>query len=260
MSRYNNRYNRNNRGNRGNNNSGYNRLRDDYYDNNYGNDYYSNNYSSNYNDNYNYDNYQSNDYYDNGYYQDTYANNYQDTYTNNYSTPAAPEPALTKAPPRSPGNKNPQKIKSALFNPKVRAQLEKQKKYKPYFIYTVTVMQIILLLVSLGINYKMNGRIIEPFSNNLYVGPSTGVLVTMGARYLPCMLKTNYTANKCPEGMKGTLLPTTIPIEESNGVASLLKSPYYCTIGDICGFGCKSDTKNANQWFHLLFQSSYMEV
>ncbi|ORX42866.1 rhomboid-domain-containing protein [Piromyces finnis] len=271
MSRY-------NRGDNYHNNNGYNRLQDE---NNYGgnrrdygyreNGYRENEYRGN---GYRENGYRENGYRENGYRNDNYRNNtqassegyrYRDnrnfnnqapSYSNNAYSPQAvkqPPAAVTKKEQPPPNTyfdgKKQQKIKSALFNPKVREQLENQKKYKPYFIYSISAIQILIFFVSIVINFISTKQIISPIKYNFFIGPSSGVLVRMGARYIPCMYG-NSTVFDCLPGTKGTLLPTEIALQPGGG--TLKKSPFYCTGADVCGFGVSADAQSYNQWFRFI--------
>jgi len=209
-----------------NNNSGYNRLRDDHYDNGYSGGGYRDNGRDNYRNNtqgssgYRYrDNRDNrndrrdnrndrrdnrNDYRDNNrndyrdnrndyrgnngndyrgnngndYYQSSNKQN-ADTY---YTAPVAltePPLAVTKdVLPTTVNNEGKkQKIKSALFNPKVREQLENKKKYKPYFIYSVSAIQVIVFILSIVINFISTKQIIAPIKQNFFIGPTSGVSI-----------------------------------------------------------------------------------
>jgi len=208
--------------------------------NNYNTDTYRSNRSNT--NNYNTDTYRSNR--SNRSYTGTYKSNRSNTGNNsdiysNYSTPVTP--VLT--------NKKPNKIKSALLDPNVQAQLANQKKYKPIFIYTITVIQIIVTIVSLILNNKMTGKLIAPLNENYFIGPSSGVLVKMGARYMPCMNEESLSY-ECPNGIKGSMSPMDVPVNKNESNFTLYKSPYYCTVNDICGFGASGD--NPNQWFRFI--------
>jgi len=219
---------RDNRNNYRDNRNDYRDNRNDYRDNNR-NDYRDNN---------------RNDYYQGSNYQNN------DTYI---TAPAVTEPPVAVTKDELPttinnGGKQ-QKIKSALFNPKVREQLENKKKYKPYFIYSISAIQVVVFIVSIVINFTSTKQIIAPVKQNFFIGPYSGVLVRMGARYLPCMYG-NDTVFDCLPGVKGSLSPTQVTIPD--GVGTLKKSPYYCTSADICGFGTKVDAKSHNQWFRFI--------
>jgi len=223
---------------------------------------YSNNYNQGY-DNYNqgYDNYNNQgSNYNQGY--DNYNNqgsNYNQGYSNNgYANTgiSKPPPAATKPLNAGKTPKN-EKVRSALFNPEVRRQLEKnQKKYTPYFIYAATGIQIFIMLLAFILNFKNTGKPITDMHENLFIGPSPGVLISLGARYIPCMKDTEFNG-QCPYGIKGTVLATSVPIKESGKVgkdgsdqgkvATLLKSPYYCSEKDVCGFGGVK-----NQYFRFI--------
>jgi len=142
------------------------------------------------------------------------------------------------------GGKKPKKddetsrIPSVLLDPKVRKQIEEMRPHKPIFMYIVTIIQIIMMVVSLFVNYMYTGSPIAPVKSNLMVGPEGAALVHLGARFGPC-IKTVYAENEvfqCSPGIKGSI--------PNNGT-------YLCTLSEICGMGMKQgDTPN--QWFRFI--------
>ena len=186
-------------------NNGYSSNYDKDYNNGYSSNYdkdYNNGYSSNYNKDYNngyasnYDKdykngYASNNYkdYNNGYsnnYNKDYNKGYNDDYGNyddvvasyaNGSTQGIVNPSLAGTKPLSAGQTpKSEKVRSVFLNPKVRQQLEdNSKKYTPYFIYFVTGIQVIVLLVSYILNYKNTSSVIADVHENFFIGPDTGV-------------------------------------------------------------------------------------
>jgi hypothetical protein len=60
---------------------------------------------------------------------------------------------------------------------KVRTLTNAEEKYtrvitRPYFTYTVTLIQLITLIYSFFLNFKLTGRYMEPLSDNVMFGPS----------------------------------------------------------------------------------------
>lgn len=64
---------------------------------------------------------------------------------------------------------------SVLDDPEVRKQLEEMHPHKPYFMTTVTAIQVILLIVSMIINMIQNGSPIASLNDNVMFGPEGGV-------------------------------------------------------------------------------------
>jgi len=94
-----------------------------------------------------------------------------------------PEPAYEKKvkdnddPTRKKKN---QKIPSCLYDPEVRKQLEQMKQHKPYFMYTMTAIQIFMMLVSIIKYYSVTGNMVAPISENIMLGPDSGPLIQLG--------------------------------------------------------------------------------
>ncbi|KAI9090095.1 hypothetical protein DFS34DRAFT_585330 [Phlyctochytrium arcticum] len=148
-----------------------------------------------------------------------------------------------------------EKLPESLHNPKVRIQLAKMKPHRPYFLGLMTVLHLATLIASFILNKKTTGSLLQTNPFNYMIGPTSGVLITMGARYVPCMRNgttfDNFDAIQCPAGIEGS---------GDNGQS--------CTRSDICGFGGIGSTPN--QWYrfimpiglhggvlHLLFNLSF---
>ena len=63
----------------------------------------------------------------------------------------------------------------ALYNPKVREQIQKLKTHHPWFLGIVSVCQVGLLIASLVLNYNATGNVIQLNPFNYMIGPDTGV-------------------------------------------------------------------------------------
>jgi len=172
----------------------------------------------------------------NGYYM-----NLEDTdglYGDNIQKPqsAASQGGAGKKPKKSEINRMP----SCLNDPEVRKQIEAMHPHTPYFMYTVTAIQILTFLISLFLNYKASGSPITKIdmSHNIMIGPETIHLIHMGARFSPCMKEfENLSGNatiQCLPGMQGSL---------DNGVN--------CALSDYCGLGMNIGDK-PNQWYRFI--------
>jgi membrane associated rhomboid family serine protease len=139
------------------------------------------------------------------------------------------------------------KDEKPLNNPNIRTNLAKLKPHKPWFLGTVTIIQVLMLIMSMYFNWSNTGSFIQTEPFNLMIGPNPGVfyinktLILMGARYLPC-IKPGSGYDKpggyfeCPSGIKGT---------SKFGM---------CSFEDICTLGGKSlGLSNAvpNQWYRF---------
>ncbi|KAF9428386.1 hypothetical protein BGZ94_002564 [Podila epigama] len=123
-------------------------------------------------------------------------------------------------------------VPKALLDPKVQKQLSKRKVYKPWFVWLVSAIQIAVLVYEFVKNYERTQQVIQTSPFNPMIGPGTGTIIAMGARFVPCMRST-YLDNeqiKCPDNQ------TQI-----------------CTISDICGFTPNNTTgAPPNQWFRFI--------
>jgi len=149
-----------------------------------------------------------------------------------------PEPAAQKFGKENDMNnrKKNSKIPSVLYDPEVRKQLEQMKQHKPYFMYFVTLFQICIFLFELYNNFVATKTPFAGMKENPMIGPSTGILISMGARFLPCMKQTGYTLMQCPVGIKNTL-----QISQEN----------VCSMYEVCAYGMKPDDV-PNQWFRFI--------
>ncbi|OUM59421.1 hypothetical protein PIROE2DRAFT_35230, partial [Piromyces sp. E2] len=124
----------------------------------------------------------------------------------------------------------------------------------PYFMYTITALQIILMIVSLIVNYMYTGNLFDNMQNNVMLGPNYGALIHMGARFVPCMKPLdenrarNYTVNLCPKGVKGSVVNDKGYVYP--GSQELVKENL-CNLSDICGMGGFEENK-ANQWVRFI--------
>ncbi|KAI8909309.1 rhomboid family-domain-containing protein [Powellomyces hirtus] len=132
---------------------------------------------------------------------------------------------------------------SVLHNPKIRIQLASMKHHRPWFLGIMTIIQVACLIGSCVINWKTTGSPIQLVPFNYMIGPGSGVLITMGARWVPCMRSgtglENYPSIECPVGIQGS-------VASANN-----NDPATCTLSDICGFG-GVDNAHPNQWYRFL--------
>ncbi|ORX47324.1 rhomboid-domain-containing protein [Piromyces finnis] len=138
---------------------------------------------------------------------------------------------------------NQEKVPKALLNPEVQRQIKKQKTYKPIFLVTLTIIQIVIMIAELGINWiKMGTPIDFNLENfNIMVGPSTSVLIHFGARWVPCM-RTGFE-NKNIGCLDGVNPYKNITIDN--------KPVEICRLSDMCGMGLV-DGEVPNQWWRFI--------
>jgi len=145
------------------------------------------------------------------------------------------------------------KIPKALYDPEVRKQLEELKQHKPFFMYTVTIIQILLMIASLIVNLKYTGHLFDNMQNNIMLGPNYGPLIHMGARFVPCMKQldpvraSNYTVSICPKGVRGSIVNDKGYV---NSVTHKLITDNLCSLSDLCGMGGFED--HPNQWVRFI--------
>ena len=106
-----------------------------------------------------------------------------------------------------------------LMNSSAVQQQLSDRTYRPFFIYTVTAIQLVVLIVSYIRNLQLTGSLIETQPFNIMIGPTSMVLISMGARFVPCM-KTNtlvpWKSMQCPIQMDPSGLCSVAEICENN--------------------------------------------
>ncbi|KAG0307992.1 hypothetical protein BGZ99_001305, partial [Dissophora globulifera] len=123
-------------------------------------------------------------------------------------------------------------IPKALLDPKVQKQLNKRKVWRPWFVWVVSAVQIAVLIFEIVKGYQRTGQVIETHPFNPMIGPGTGTIISVGARFVPCMRSTylDTLSIECPDN-----------------------TTQVCTISDICGFTPIASTgKPPNQWFRFI--------
>lgn len=126
----------------------------------------------------------------------------------------------------------------------------KRKKKKGFFsgriawvVYITTLVQITVFIVEIIKNSIVTGSpiMIHPRFNPM-IGPSTYVLINMGARFVPCM--------RTDPVIQGANPPITWPCP--NVTSSNLNDPSYdCDLSTLCGFGGLNND-HPNQWFRFI--------
>ncbi|CAG8606192.1 5336_t:CDS:10 [Paraglomus brasilianum] len=128
-------------------------------------------------------------------------------------------------------------IPKALRDPKILKQLHDRRPWKPWFIVTVSIAQVIVLIFEYVSNKNITGDIIatSPVFNPM-IGPSSEVLILMGARFVPCMRTVPQLTN----------MPFICP-NETTKVSPVLT----CKLEDVCGFG-GFHNQPPDQWFRFV--------
>ncbi|KAJ1570024.1 hypothetical protein HK096_005365 [Nowakowskiella sp. JEL0078] len=116
---------------------------------------------------------------------------------------------------------------SILATPVTRKKLAEKKAHRPIFMWTILVL-----------NYIRTGIPIQIGDNfNYMIGPSPGVMITMGARFTPCI-------------RPGSFLDTTtenIACYTGSVGSKTIDGTAICTLADTCGFSRKPD-----QWYRFI--------
>lgn len=156
-----------------------------------------------------------------------------------------PPPQNTAYPP-SPESQNPD---PALLPNSGRKKRRKKGGFfsgkVPYFVYFMTLVQITTFIVEIIKNSIITGSpiMVHP-SFNPMIGPSTYVLINMGARFVPCMRTTYFENSRTP-------YPET-PWPCPNTTSNLASDPHnQCTLGELCGMG-SFDYNHPNQWWRFI--------
>lgn len=113
----------------------------------------------------------------------------------------------------------------------------------PWVVYFVTTVQIAVFIGEIIKNSTTTGSpiMIHPQFNPM-IGPSTYVLINMGARFVPCMRSTPGVQDSSePVNWPCPSTTTSDPNDPSNK----------CTLSQLCGFGGVNE-KNPNQWFRFI--------
>jgi len=135
-----------------------------------------------------------------------------------------------------------------------RRRQKKSWKSRPWFVYFMTLVHTVVFCVELARNAALQGSPIstKPYFNPM-IGPSTDVLINMGARFVPCMRLSPNFMNDDPS----QLYPC--PGRTNN----LLN----CTLGQWCGFngmdipspmGGKGPADSTpDQWYRFIIPMFY---
>ncbi|KAJ3215582.1 hypothetical protein HDU67_000240 [Dinochytrium kinnereticum] len=138
-------------------------------------------------------------------------------------------------------------IPRTLYDPEVRQGMPTLKSHKPWFLGVMTAIQVVTVIVSFVLNQQFTGSVIQTNPFNVMIGPTPGVLIQMGARFLPCVRNTTLNTGStpiilCPDGIKSNtsaLNPSTNQPAPS------------CTLEQICGLGGFNGGE-PNQWYRFL--------
>ncbi|KIW99970.1 uncharacterized protein Z518_10898 [Rhinocladiella mackenziei CBS 650.93] len=148
----------------------------------------------------------------------------------NQHTQYPPSPDSQTLPPSLPRSNG--KKKKGFFSGKI-----------PWVVYTLSLVQITVFIVEIIKNSIITGSpiMIHPQFNPM-IGPSTYVLINMGARFVPCMRVT--------PGVQDSSDPPTWPCPNTTTSDPDAQSNH-CSLGELCGFS-GFDYDHPNQWFRFI--------
>ncbi|KAG5946173.1 hypothetical protein E4U53_006614 [Claviceps sorghi] len=125
--------------------------------------------------------------------------------------------------------------------------LGKDKNRVPWVCYTFSIVQIGVFIGEIVKNGLLTGSpiMIKPQFNPM-IGPSTQVLINMGARYVPCMHNV--------KEIQGSSIPVLFLCPNAT------QNDQYCPLSQVCGFGGVPDptfnnadqSPEPNQWFRFI--------
>ncbi|KAG8530254.1 uncharacterized protein KY384_004755 [Bacidia gigantensis] len=131
----------------------------------------------------------------------------------------------------------------------------------PWVVYTLTLIQCVVFIAELAKNGKLDCSVVVMARNtnalpgaltkspieihpqfNPMIGPSPYVLINMGARYVPCMRKTDLT-----------LQDITWPCPNSTST-DITDKTNSCHLNNLCGFGAAAYTDKSlpHQWYRFI--------
>ncbi|KAI3631334.1 hypothetical protein MIR68_010824 [Amoeboaphelidium protococcarum] len=116
----------------------------------------------------------------------------------------------------------------------VRRQVNRRQnpRFRPWFIWTVSVVQVVLMIVAFVRNQQLTGELIQTSPFNILIGPSAFTLIRLGARFVPCMKNSTLNGQffECPRGIS------------SNGSTT-------CSLQDLCPL---ADGQQPDQWYRFI--------
>ncbi|KAG6041222.1 hypothetical protein E4U41_005505 [Claviceps citrina] len=121
------------------------------------------------------------------------------------------------------------------------------KRRVPWACYTFSVVQVAVFIGEIIKNGMLTGSpiMIQPQFNPM-IGPSTQVLINMGARYVPCMHNV--------KEIQGSSIPVLFLCPNAT------QNDQFCPLSEVCGFGGVPDptfndanqSPQPNQWFRFI--------
>ncbi|KAK6505139.1 hypothetical protein TWF481_007060 [Arthrobotrys musiformis] len=117
----------------------------------------------------------------------------------------------------------------------------KRHKTIPFFCYTVSLIQVAVFIAEIVKNAQLTGSPIQTKpSFNPMIGPSTYVMINMGARFVPCMKDTLTIGSS-------TAQPWACPNNTVSFISPQMGTA--CSIQQLCGF---QDFDTPDQWWRFI--------
>ncbi|RKP06771.1 rhomboid family-domain-containing protein [Thamnocephalis sphaerospora] len=105
--------------------------------------------------------------------------------------------------------------------------------FRPLFMYTIMVLQLVALVVEFCLNYQLTGSVIATSPQfNYMIGPAPYTWVQVGARYTPCIRPTKLS-------------------QQPSQLISIAGASSPLTLSELCGFG-GFEAGHPNQWYRLI--------
>jgi membrane associated rhomboid family serine protease len=109
---------------------------------------------------------------------------------------------------------------------------------KAYFIWLISIVHVVVFIAELGRNWSLIGSPIQTKpSLNPWIGPSTLVLINMGARYTPCMRAVEGITD---DPMLRFPCPNSTSFTNADG----------CSLSQLCGLS--GIDRSPNQWYRFI--------
>lgn len=169
--------------------------------------------------------------------EDTYVGqHYNDDPIGARTLPIANPPGVVQQPPTPTDPRD-----KVLLDPKVIAQIEGRRKWRPWFCWLTALAMTAVLAYEFARNKIVTGNIIELSPINIMIGPSSTVLVGIGARFVPCMRATQ------------TYPPTAIYMcPNMTDVSSANSTSATCSLEDVCLLTPFKNPLVPDQWYRFI--------
>ncbi|RUS12991.1 hypothetical protein BC937DRAFT_86526 [Endogone sp. FLAS-F59071] len=149
--------------------------------------------------------------------------------------PIANPPGVVEQPPTPTDPRD-----KILLDPKVIEQIEGRRKWRPWFCWLTALAMTAVLAYEFARNKIVTGNIIELSPINIMIGPSSTVLVGIGARFVPCMRATQ------------TYPPTAVYICPNMTDVANSTTSSTCDLEDVCLLTPFKNPLVPDQWYRFI--------